>query len=155
MATLLGKVFFNKKKTVLQCDDETLGFTAETLIIQFDQEKFEQLLSEGGSNSINERKHKKISVTRSPLVVAQKQVPNGTIVCWPNSSYQHTHTLCVKLNQPLGLFGLKSLHQPPVRLMDLWFQLLAKLRKSLTTRLFQLFTELSFASPAKLKAKHL
>jgi len=49
---------------------------------------------------------------------------------------------------------LKSPHQPPTTLKDLWFHLLAKLRKSLTTRILQLFT-LSFASSAKLKAKHL
>jgi len=49
MATPLGIFFFNDKKTTLQCDDKTLGSTTETLVIQFDQEKFEQLLSEGGS----------------------------------------------------------------------------------------------------------
>jgi len=48
--TPLGKGFFNNKKIVSQCNDETLGFTAETLVIQFDQESFEQILSDGGSN---------------------------------------------------------------------------------------------------------
>ena len=50
MATPLGNFFFNNKKKMPQCDGETPGSTAETLVIQFDQEKFEQLLSEGGSS---------------------------------------------------------------------------------------------------------
>ena len=74
MATPLGKVFFNNKRTVSQCDDETLGSNAETLVIQFDQERFEQILSEGGSSPINVRKHRKISLARSPLAIARKQV---------------------------------------------------------------------------------
>jgi len=72
MATLLGKVFFNTKETVSQCDNQTLGSTAETLVIQFDQEKFEQLLFEGSSSPINVRKHRKISLARTPLVKAWK-----------------------------------------------------------------------------------
>ena len=57
------------------------------MVLQFDQEKFEQLLSEGGSSPINMHKHRKISVSKSPLIVARKQVPDETKkpVCWPNS----------------------------------------------------------------------
>ena len=51
---------------VSQYDDETLGSTFEMLVIQSDQEKFEQILSEGGSSLIIVRKHRKISVARSP-----------------------------------------------------------------------------------------
>ena len=40
MATPMGTVFFNNKKTVSQCDDEILGSTVKTFLIQFDQEKF-------------------------------------------------------------------------------------------------------------------
>jgi len=50
MVTPLGNFFFNNKKKVLQCDDKTFGSNTETLVIQFDQEKFEQLLSEGNSS---------------------------------------------------------------------------------------------------------
>ena len=87
MTTLLGKIFFNNKKTVPQCDDETLGSTAETLVIQFDQERFEQILSEGGSNPTSARKHMKISVAKSPLTTAQEQVSHETkkATCRPNS----------------------------------------------------------------------
>ena len=72
MATLLESIFFNNKKMVSQCDDETLGSTAETRVIQFDQEKFEQLLFDGNSGPFNVRKYRKIFVARSPLATAWK-----------------------------------------------------------------------------------
>jgi len=78
MAASLRKAFFNNKKTTPQCDDETLGSTAEILVIQFDQEKFEQLLSEGGSNPTSAHKHRKISMARSPLTISRRQVTDGT-----------------------------------------------------------------------------
>ena len=103
MATPLGTVFFNNKM-VSQCDDETLGFTAETLVIQFDQERFEQFLSECGSSPINMHKHRKISVARSPLATTRKQVSDETkkVICRPNSvltetklaSRQHLYAAC-------------------------------------------------------------
>jgi len=36
LVTSLENVFFNNKKTVSQCYDETLESNAETLVIQFD-----------------------------------------------------------------------------------------------------------------------
>jgi len=72
MATPLGKISFNKKKMTPRRDDETLGSTAETLVIQFDQERFEQVLSGGGKSPLNVRKHRKISVVRSPLTTVEK-----------------------------------------------------------------------------------
>ena len=41
MATPLGKAFYTTDNVVSQCDDQTLGSIVETLIINFDQEKFE------------------------------------------------------------------------------------------------------------------
>ena len=78
MAIPLGTVFFNYKKMVSQCNDETLGSITEKLVIQFDQERFEQILSEGGSSPINVREHRKISVVRSPLTTVRKQVSDET-----------------------------------------------------------------------------
>jgi len=77
MATPLGTFFFANEKIVSQWDDKTLQSTAETLVIQFDQEKFEQFLSEGSLSPINVRKHKKISVAKSPLAVDQKKALDG------------------------------------------------------------------------------
>jgi len=87
MVTSLGNFLFNKKKMAPQSDDETLGSTAKTLVIQFDQERFEQLLSESGSSPISVRKHRKISVVRSPLTTTRKQVSNEMkeATCRPNS----------------------------------------------------------------------
>jgi len=80
---------------VSQCDDETLGSTAEMLGIQFDQEKFEKLLSEGSSSPINMRKHRKIFVTRSSLITTRKQVSDkaNEATCGSNSaSYKANQT---------------------------------------------------------------
>ena len=47
MATPLGTVFSTAKNQVSQCEDQTFGSIVETLVIHFDQERFEQLLSGG------------------------------------------------------------------------------------------------------------
>ena len=49
MATQLGsKVFFRNKETILQCNSQNLEpVIIENLVIHFDQEKFDELLSEG------------------------------------------------------------------------------------------------------------
>jgi len=94
-ATLQGNVF-NNKKTVPQCDDETLGCTAETLVIQFDQERFKQILFESDSNPISARKHIKISVVRSALATTRKQVSNKTkkVIETKVVSRQHLYAMC-------------------------------------------------------------
>jgi len=56
---------------VPQCD---VGSTAETLIIHFDQERFEQLLSRGGTSLLHMRNHRKVSVARASLASSWKQV---------------------------------------------------------------------------------
>ena len=73
---------------MLQSDDETLGSTAETLVIQFDQERFEQVLSGGGKSPSNVHKHRKVSVVRSPLTTVEKQVFDKTkkAICRPISA---------------------------------------------------------------------
>ena len=62
MATPLGEsVFWRNKETVPQCNGqnpESVMF--ENLVIHFDQEKFEELLSEV-SPVLHARKHRKIS----------------------------------------------------------------------------------------------
>ena len=41
MVTPLGTAFSTAENQVSQCDDQALGSITETLIIHFDQEKFE------------------------------------------------------------------------------------------------------------------
>ena len=71
MATPLGNVFSTAESQVSQCDDQTLGSIAETLIIYFDQEKFE-LLSGGNKSPLHVRKHRKVSVAKIPLAISGK-----------------------------------------------------------------------------------
>jgi len=73
---------------VSQCDDQTLGFLAETLVIHFDQEKFEQLLSGGNKSPLHVHKHRKVSVAKVPLATSGKQVSVETteVLFEPNSA---------------------------------------------------------------------
>jgi len=59
---------------VSQCDDQTLRSIAETLVIHFDQEKFDQLLSGGSTSPLHVRKRRKVSVVRAPLAISEKLV---------------------------------------------------------------------------------
>ena len=56
MATTLGASFSTAENQVSQGDDQTLRFIVETLVIHFDQEKFEQLLSGGSKSLLHVRK---------------------------------------------------------------------------------------------------
>ena len=72
MANPLGTYFSTTENQVLQCHDQTLGSIAETLVINFDQEKFEQLLARGSKNPLRVRKHRKVSITNVPLATSEK-----------------------------------------------------------------------------------
>jgi len=61
MATPLGIAFSTAENQVLQCDNQTRGFIAKTLVIHFDQESFEQLLSGGSTNPLHVHKHRKVT----------------------------------------------------------------------------------------------
>ena len=70
MTTPLEIKFNTTENEVSQCDNQTFGSIAETLVIHFDQEKVEQFLSGGSARPLNVHKHKKISLTRPPLANA-------------------------------------------------------------------------------------
>jgi len=72
MATPLGSAFSTAENQVSQCDDLTLGSIAETLVIYFDQERFEQLLFKGSTSPLHVHKHRKTSVARAPLTTSWK-----------------------------------------------------------------------------------
>ena len=80
-----------------QCDDQTLGSIVETLIIHFDQKKFEQLLSGSSKSPVHVRKQRKVSITKVPLATSEKQVSVETImvICEPNTaSCEARQALC-------------------------------------------------------------
>jgi len=66
-ATLMGNCFSTPENQVPQCD---VGSTTETLVIHFDQERFEQLLSRGSTSLLHVRKYRKVSVARAPLATS-------------------------------------------------------------------------------------
>ena len=68
MTTLLGTFFFTDENAVVQVDAWLLEKTVESLIIEFDQEKFEEFLSSGSTNSKAMRQYRKVSSeTRSRI----------------------------------------------------------------------------------------
>ena len=73
MATPLGnKVFFHNKEIMSQCNDQNpKPVTVENLVVHFDQEKFEELLS-GGSPVLHTRKHMRVSVAKTLVATEQK-----------------------------------------------------------------------------------
>jgi len=74
MATSLGKAFSTAENQVLQCDDQILESIAKTLVIHFDQKKFERLLFRGSTSPQHVRKHREVSATRANLATSWKQV---------------------------------------------------------------------------------
>ena len=97
MATPLGITFSTAENQVSQCDDQTFRSIVETLVIHFDQESFEQLLSRGSTNPLHVRKYRKVSVARAPLATSWKQVSIETnkALCKPITiSGEAKQTLC-------------------------------------------------------------
>ena len=61
MATPLGNVFPIDEKVVAQVGLKPVGSTVESLVIEFDLEKFKQLLSSGSVSPKSIRKYRKVS----------------------------------------------------------------------------------------------
>ena len=76
MVTPLGNsVFFRKTETVSQCNAQGAEpMTVENLVVQFDQEKFEEILS-GGGPVHNTQKHRRFSTAIAPRTADQTTVP--------------------------------------------------------------------------------
>ena len=87
MVTLLGTIFSTNEKIVSQCNNQTLKSTAVVVIIEFDQEKFEQHLSQGSKSPLSVHKHRKDFLKSTfveakqaqhepkPVSIRAKQVP--------------------------------------------------------------------------------
>jgi len=67
MATSLGNTFFSTdEKAIAQANLKLIGPIVESLVVEFDQEKFEQLLSSGSISPKSMWKYRKVlSETRS------------------------------------------------------------------------------------------
>ena len=77
MATPLGNKVFFRNKEIMQCNGQSLEpVTVKNLVIHFDQEKFEELLS-GGSPVLHARKHRKVSVAKAFVPAEQKPILAG------------------------------------------------------------------------------
>ena len=73
MVTPLGKSFSTNEKTMLQHDNQTFESTTETLVISFDQEKLEEIVSQGDKCPLSVRKYREVIVAKAPLVISLKE----------------------------------------------------------------------------------
>ena len=73
IATPLGnRVYFRNKEMMSQYNGQSAEpIIVENLIIHFDQEKFEELLFDGGL-ALHIWKHRRVSVAKAPLDTDQK-----------------------------------------------------------------------------------
>jgi len=67
MATTVGEIFSTTEKIVAQHDDVAVGDMVETLVIEFDQDKYEELLVSGKSSPVSTRKYRKIVVAKTEV----------------------------------------------------------------------------------------
>ena len=76
MATPLeNRIFFRNKEMMSQCNGQSAEpINVKNLVIHFDQEKFEELLSWGGP-ALHARKQRRVSVAKAPLATDQKVGP--------------------------------------------------------------------------------
>ena len=61
MATPLGISYFTDEEMVAQSDTKLLGSTVESLMVEFDQERYEKFLSTGFSSPKSTRRCRKVS----------------------------------------------------------------------------------------------
>ena len=80
MVTPLGNsVFFHSKEMMSQHNGQNAEpVTVENLVIHFDQENFEELLS-GGSSTLHAQKHRRVTIARAPLAIDQKSAKPASI----------------------------------------------------------------------------
>ena len=61
MATTVGEVIFSDDMIVAQSDEIAPGTIIESLVISFDEAKYEEFVSSGGTSPASARKYRKIS----------------------------------------------------------------------------------------------
>jgi len=76
MTTPLGTFFSTDEKAVAQVDLMLLGSTIESLMVEFDQEKFEELLSLVSISPKTRRQYRKVS-TKTRSQVSSKTLLNS------------------------------------------------------------------------------
>jgi len=96
MATPLGNFFSTNKKVVSQCDDKTLRFVTEMLVIQFNKKVWTTSLL-GNTSPLWVRKHKKVSIAKAHLANSLKHASdkaNEALTKPIAASYEANKALC-------------------------------------------------------------
>jgi len=61
MTTPLGTTFSTDEKEVSQCDNKSVGDNTEILVIEFNQDKFEEMISQDCASPRSSRRQRKLS----------------------------------------------------------------------------------------------
>jgi len=100
LGTTVGETFSTLGKVVAQHDEMDVGDMAETLVIEIDQDKFEEFLSSGKSSHVSLRKHRKIIIAKVIATSASSISVEGNKVkgSMPmvNSVSEETNKTCFK-----------------------------------------------------------
>ena len=81
MATTVGEVIFSEEMIVAQSDTIAPGTTVESLVIEFDQTKYEEFVSSGDNSEVSARKFRRISCS-SPNRTTNAANTGRRAVCW-------------------------------------------------------------------------
>ena len=82
MVTLLGKVFSTNEKIIAQADLKLLESTVESFVVEFDQEKFEELFSSGSISLVSSKTRSQVSSEtshREAYMLFAKQVAQSLL----------------------------------------------------------------------------
>jgi len=108
MTTPLGTSFFTDKTAVTQAIVRLLGMTVKTLIVEFDQGKFEEFLSSGSASPKAMRHYRKVSsetCSRISLEITPKVAyttaynARGATSQEVLKTYRASHAACVNISQ--------------------------------------------------------
>jgi len=105
MVTPLGTVLSTDEKAAVQTDLKLIGSTIESLVIEFNQEKFKQLLSSGSVSLKSMRKYRKVSNETRSLASSEASKKKAFLEANRTPSVRHTI-------QPLSL---SRFTQPPLK----------------------------------------
>ena len=111
MATLLGTSFSTDENVVAQADVQLLEKTVESLVVEFDQGKFEEFLSSSSASPKTMRQYRKVSYgthSRRSLKISPK-VARTSAHSASSTTYDEilktsraAHIACINVSQETG-----------------------------------------------------
>ena len=95
MATPLGNAFSTDENAVAQDDVRLLGKTVESLIVEFDQGKFEEFLSSGSTSPKAMRQYRKVS-SETPSLISSGITPKVALSFFASQNTEYRYVTMVR-----------------------------------------------------------